>query len=84
MTGSGVMTIFLYKGLNRNSNIGNTPVWIFPNIWRLGCVRNTKLGTNASNKKLLNAAKCQRYNVYRSGVIKGKPTGGKTTPFPPD
>ena len=26
MTGSGVMTIFVYKGLTRNPEIGNTPV----------------------------------------------------------
>ena len=43
------MTIFIYKGLTRNPEIGNTPVWVLPNIWRLGQVRNTKFGTNASN-----------------------------------
>ena len=26
ITGSGVMTIFFYKGLSRNAEIGNTPV----------------------------------------------------------
>ena len=58
MTGSGVTTIFVYKGLNRNSKIGNTPIWVLPNIWRLGWVRDTKFCTNVSNKRLLNAAKC--------------------------
>ena len=51
MTGSGVMTIFIYKGLTRNSEIGNTPIWVLPNIWRQGIVRDTKFGTNVSNKK---------------------------------
>ena len=69
------MTIFFYKGLTRNPEIGNTPVWVLPNIWRLGRVRNTKFGTNVSNKMLLNAAKCQRCSLYRFWVIKGKSTG---------
>ena len=34
--GSGVMTIFAYKGLTRNLKIGSTPVWILPNVWRQG------------------------------------------------
>ena len=37
----------------------------------MGQVRDTKFGANISNKMLLNAAKFQ-----------GKPTGGKTIPFP--
>ena len=35
ITGARVMTIFLYKGLTRNPEIGNIPVWVLPNIWRL-------------------------------------------------
>ena len=65
ITGSGVTTIFVYKGLTRNSEIGNNPVLILPNIRRLGQVRDTKIGTNVSNKILLNAAKCQGYSFYR-------------------
>ena len=83
ITGSGFMTIFFYKRLIRNPEIGNTPVWVLPNIWRLGWVRDTILGTNVSNKLLLNAAKCQGYSFYRFWVIKGKPTGmggSKNTP----
>ena len=34
ITGSGVMTISFYKGLTRNLEIGNTPVWVLSNIWR--------------------------------------------------
>ena len=73
ITGFGIITIFFYKGLTRNPEIGNTPVWVLPNIWRLGQVMDTKFGTNVSNKILLNAAKFQGYSSYRFWVIKGKP-----------
>ena len=81
ITGSGVMTIYFYKGLTRNPETRNTPVWVLPNIWTLGWVRDTKFGTDVSNKMLLNAAKCQCYSFNRFWVIKGKPTGGKITPL---
>ena len=80
------MTIFFYKGLTRNPEIGNTPVWVLPNIWRLGRVMDTKFATNAANKMLLNAAKFQGYSFYCFWeIIKRKPTGGgsKITPSPP-
>ena len=35
ITGSGVMTIFFYKGLTKNPEIGNTFAWVLPNIWRV-------------------------------------------------
>ena len=76
ITGSGVMTIFVYKGLIRNPEIENTHIWILPNIRRLGWVKDTKFGTSVSNEKLLNAAKCQGYSFYLFWVIKGKATGG--------
>ena len=76
VTGSGIITIFFYQGLTRNPKIRNTPVWVLPNIWRLGQVMDTKFGTNVSNKILLNAAKFQGYSPYRFWVVKGKPTGG--------
>ena len=69
IAGSAVMTIFFYKGLTKYPEIGNTPVGILPNIWRLGQVRDTKFDTNVSNKMLLNAAKCQGYSFYCFGVI---------------
>ena len=47
ITFSGVMTIFFYKGLTRNPEIGNTPVWVLPSIRRLGQVRDTRFGTNS-------------------------------------
>ena len=33
ITGSGIMTIFFCKRLTRNPEIGNTSVWVLPNIW---------------------------------------------------
>ena len=59
ITGSGVMTIFLYKELTKNPEIGINPVWVLLNIWRLGQVGDTKFDMNVSNKILLNAAKCR-------------------------
>ena len=84
ITGSGIITIFFYKGLTRNPEIRDTSVWVLPNIWRLGRVRNTKPSTNSSDKIVLNAAKCQGYSFYRFWVIKEKPTReGKSIPPPP-
>ena len=82
ITGSGIMTIFFYKGFTRNREIGNTPVWVLPNIWRLERVMGTKFGTNVSSRMLLNVAKFQGYSFYRFWVIKGKPTGGIKLPPP--
>ena len=59
ITGSGIMTILFYKGLTRNPEIGNIPVWVLPNIWRRDRVMDTKFGTNVSNRILLNTATCQ-------------------------
>ena len=71
MTGSGVVTIsfilsYYQFSLSRKSKIGNTPIRVLPSIWRLGKVRNTKFGTNVSNKMLMNAAKFQDYSFYPS------------------
>ena len=48
-------------------------------------IRNTKFGTNVSNKMLLNPAKYQGYSFYRFWVIKEKPTtrAGVKLPHPP-
>ena len=66
---------------------GDTPVWVLPNIWRLGRVMDTKFGTNVSNRMLLTATKFQGYSFYRFWAIKGKPTWGeggiKFLPPPP-
>ena len=37
-----------YKGLARNLEVGNIPVWAFPKIWRLGWIRDTKFRTNVN------------------------------------
>ena len=55
ITGSGIMAIFFNKGLTRDPEIGNTPVWVLPNIWRLGRVMHTAFGKNVSNRMLQNA-----------------------------
>ena len=68
VTGSEVMTIYVYKGLTRNSEIGNTPVWVLLNIWRLGYVRDTRFGMDVSNKILLNAAKYQGTTNKEGGL----------------
>ena len=75
ITGSGIMTFFFYKGLTKNLEIRNTPIWVLSNNWRLGRVMGTKLGTNVSSKMLLNAGKFQGYSFYHFLGIKGKPTG---------
>ena len=59
ITGSRIMAILFYKGLTRNLEIGNTLVWVLPNIWRRAQVMDTKFGTSVSNRILLNAAICQ-------------------------
>ena len=80
--GSGIMTIFFYKGLTRNPEIGNTHVCVLPNIWRLGWVMDTRFGTNVSTRMSLNYEKCQSYSFYRFWVIKRKTTGGINLPSP--
>ena len=62
ITGSEVMTIYFYKGMTRNPEIRNTPVWVLPDTWRLQRVSDNKFGTDVSNSMLLNAAKCQGYS----------------------
>ena len=57
ITGSRIVTIFFYKGLTRNLETGNTPIWVLPDTWRLGRVMDNKFGKNVFNRMLLNAAK---------------------------
>ena len=79
-----VNAIYFYKALTRNPEIGNVPVWVLPNICRLGQLRDTKFDTDFSNEMLLNAAKCQGYSFYHSEVTKGKPGGwGGGVKIPP-
>ena len=69
ITGSGVMTVFFCKGLTSNWESQNTPLWVLPNIRRLGRVRNTKFGMNISDKMLLNTSKWQGYSQGYSFYI---------------
>ena len=84
MIGNKVITIFVYMGLTRNPEIGNTPVCVLPNICRLWRVKNTKFGNNVFNNKLQSTTKCQGYSFYHFWVIKGKPTGEVKRPSQPD
>ena len=82
------MTIFVYKGLTGNPEIGNTPVWVLPNIWRLDWVSNNKFGTNVANEKLLNAANGRVTAFTVSDLLRenkqelGKGAGDKNIPHP--
>ena len=75
ITGSGIIINFFYKGLTRNPDIRNTPVWVLANILRLGQVMDTKFGTNVFNTMLLIAEKFKGYSFYSFWGINGKPTG---------
>ena len=77
------MTIYFYKGLTRNPEIGNTPVRVLSDTWRLGQVRDAKFVMDVPNEMLLNAAKFHSYSVYYFWVIKRKTTGGKIANPPP-
>ena len=69
ITDSGVMIISLRDW--------NTRVWVLPNIWSLGQVKNTKFGTNAFSKMLLNATKCQVYSFTVSELLRENHQGVK-------
>ena len=84
MIGFGVKAIFVYKGLTRNPEIGNTHVCVLPNTWRLGGVRDTKFGTKVSNKMLLSAAKCITTFTVSELLRKNKQGGGGNNPPHPD
>ena len=59
--------------MTKNSEIENSPVWVLPNIWRLGRVRDTNFSTEC--------CKMPGLQFDRFWVIEGKPTGGgKITP----
>ena len=79
ITCSKVMTIFVYKGLTRNPEIGNNPVCTL-SIWRLGRVKNTKFGRNVSNEKLRNAATYLGTVFTVSELLKENQRGVKIRP----
>ena len=69
------MPIFLYAGSIRNQEIESTLVWVFPNIWIKGQVRNTTFGSNVSNEILLNAIKCKGATFNVSELLKENQQG---------
>lgn len=69
--GSGVIRICFYKGLTKNPEIGYTPASVFPDIWRLVQIMNTKFGAKVLNKMLVNAANYQGYRFYRLLLLRG-------------
>ena len=79
---SGVLTIFFYKGLTRNPEIGNTPVWVLSNIWILGQDVDSEFGTNVSNKCywMLQNARVTAFTGSES--LRENQQGGKNA-FPP-
>ena len=60
------MTIFYYKRLTRNPEIRYIPVWVLPDTWRLGRVRDIKFDMNVPNKMLLNAGSSNVNGVIRA------------------
>ena len=50
--------------LTRNLEIGNTPIWVLSNIWRLVQVRDTKFDINVFNEKLLNPFAPNSFFLY--------------------
>ena len=50
-----VMTFFVYKGLTRNPEIRSTLVWVLPNIWKLGQVRDNKIWVKDIALRLANS-----------------------------
>ena len=69
ITGFGVLTIFVYKGLTRNLGIG-----VFSCNWGLWRARDSKFRRNIFNKILLVAKKFDGVSFYRFLVIKEKTT----------
>ena len=59
-----------------------TPVWTFPNLWRLMRVRDTKFSAIITDKVLRNSEKCQDCSFYHFWVIKGKPAGRLRNLYP--
>ena len=70
--------------MTRNLEIGNTHVWVLPNIWRLGQVRDIKFGKDVSDEMLLIAGKCQDYSFYFSELLReNQLVGVGNYPHPP-
>ena len=77
------MTISFYKGLTRNLEIGNTPVWVLPNIWRhwgkLGIPNLAQVSLMKCYGILQNA----RVTAFIVSELLGKTNRGAKIPPPP-
>ena len=56
--GSNFFNLFQKERGTQKGGVDSNPGKLWPNILRLGQVRDTKFGTNVSNKMLPNAVKC--------------------------
>ena len=83
ITGSGIMTIFFYKGLTRNPEIGNTPVWVLPNIWNWGKLWIPNLARRSLIECywMLQDFRVTVFTVFE--LLRENQLGGKITPPPP-
>ena len=81
ITGSGIMTIFFYKGLTRNPEIGNTPVWALPNIWRLGRVMDLARMSLIEYYWKLQNSRVTAFTLFE--LLRENQLGGGELPPPP-
>ena len=56
-----------------NPEIGNIPIWVLLNIWKLERVKDTKFGMNVSNEMLLNV-RVTAFKVFE--LLKESQCGG--------
>ena len=67
ITNSRVLTIYFYKWLNRNLDIGTIPVWVFPIIWKLGQVTETTFGANVAKCYQMPQSQLLHFLSYNRG-----------------
>ena len=82
ITGSGVMTIFFYKGLTRNTEIPPPEFFPISGDWvKLGIPNFPRISPMKCYWILQNV-RIIVFTIYHFWVIKGKPTGVKLPPPP--
>ena len=83
INGSETMTIFFFKGLTRNLDIGNTPVWVLSNIWRWGelWIANLARMSLIECYWMLQNSRVTAFTVFE--LLRENQLGGKITPLPP-
>ena len=82
ITGSGTMSISFYKGLTRNLEIGNTPVWVLPNIidWSELWIPNLVRMSLIECCWMLQNSTVTAFTVFE--LLRENQLGGKITPTP--